>query len=75
MTTTLTTTNAATPEQFAMWRKLAKGLNEEQLIWIIRDCREAAEAMKGWNPVKEGFYEDQAFTYADELRARQMKRR
>ena len=66
------TTTAATAEQFATWRKLAKGLTEDQLRWIIQDCREAAEAMKGWNPVKEGFYEDQAFTYADELRARQM---
>ena len=66
------TTTAATAEHFAMWRKLAKGMSEDNLRWIIKDCREAAEAMKGWNPIKEGFYEDQAFTYADELRARQM---
>ena len=68
--TDTTTTSAATAEHFAMWRKLAEGLTELQLRWIIKDCRDAAEAMSGWNPVKEGFYEDQAFTYADELRAR-----
>lgn len=69
---TETTTSAATANDFATWREQAAGLNEEQLGWIIQDCREAAGAMKGWNPVKEGFYEDQAFTYADELRSRKM---
>lgn len=76
MTTTefapVAATAAATAADFADWRKRAKGLTESELRWVIQDCREAAEAMKGWNPVKEGFYEDQAFTYADELRARQM---
>lgn len=26
--------------------------------------------MRGFNPVREGYYEDQAFTYADELTRR-----
>jgi hypothetical protein len=73
--TATTTTAAATAVDFANWRKVAKTMTDFCLEYAIKDCREAAEAMKGWNPVKEGYYEDQAFTYADELRARQMKRR
>jgi hypothetical protein len=40
------------------------------LRYIVRDCRAAAANMRGWNPIREGYYEDQAFTYADELARR-----
>lgn len=61
---------AATVEDFKAWEKAAEACSNEQLLHIIRDCREAAQAMKGWNPVREGFYEDQAWTFADEYRKR-----
>jgi len=37
---------------------------------VIRDCRAAAANMRSFDPVREGYYEDQAFTYADELHRR-----
>jgi len=63
-------TEAATAEDFKAWREHAVLCTNDELLFIIRDCREAASAMRTHNPVKEGFYEDQAFTYADEYRDR-----
>ena len=60
----------ATPENFETWRQEAKTLNKESLIHAIQDCRNAEKAMRGWNPVKEGFYSDQASTYGMELNRR-----
>jgi len=45
-------------------------MDVDTLIWTIKDCRKAEESMRGWNPVKEGFYSDQASTYAMELKGR-----
>ena len=42
----------------------------DALMHTIQDCRNAEKAMRGWNPVKEGFYSDQASTYAMELNRR-----
>lgn len=69
-----TATEHAMPQDFARWREQAKQMTDEELIFVIRDCRKAAEAMRGWNPVKEGYYEDQAFTYSDERFARSAKK-
>jgi len=60
----------ATPENFKSWREEAKSMDTETLIWTIKDCRKAEEAMRSWNSVKEGFYSDQASTYAMELKGR-----
>lgn len=60
----------ATPADFARWRSHAETCDLGSLRFIIRDCRATAANMRGWNPVREGFYEDQAFTYADELARR-----
>ena len=60
----------ATPEDFAKWRAHAETLSTHALKWTIADCRYAASNMRGFNPVREGYYEDQAFTYADELARR-----
>ena len=48
----------------------AQRLSVSQLRYTIKDCREAAQAMKGWNPNMEGYYADEASVYADELRNR-----
>jgi len=60
----------ATPADFERWRDHAETLDCGALRYIVRDCRAAAANMRGWNPVREGYYEDQAFTYADELARR-----
>lgn len=64
----------ATHHDFARWRAEAEHMTEAELFFAIKDCRSAAEGMKGWNPVREGYYEDQAFTFADELRNRRAQR-
>lgn len=66
---------SATAQDFAKWEAHAKTLDVAALTYIVQDCREAAEAMRGWNPEKENFYADQAFTYADEIRRRQKEPR
>lgn len=60
----------ATPEDFAKWRSHAETLDTRALRWSIADCRQAARNLRDWNPEREGYYEDQAFTYADELARR-----
>jgi len=60
----------ATPENFKTWREEAKIMTVAELKYVIQDCRNAEKAMRGWNPVKEGFYSDQASTYGMELKTR-----
>lgn len=62
----------ATEADFDKWREHAESCDSVSLHHIISDCRRAAEAMKGWNPSREGYYIDQMCTYADERRRRQM---
>jgi hypothetical protein len=60
----------ATAADFARWELKARHMSNHELWWAARDARQAAEAMRGWNPVAEGRYEDEAHTYGDELRRR-----
>lgn len=60
----------ATPEDFATWEARAKAMSMACLAYTVRDCQQAAEAMRGWNPIKEGYYIDQACTYGMELTRR-----
>lgn len=64
------TANYATAADFTAWTERAKGMTVAALLYTINDCRQAAEAMRGWNPIKEGFYMDQASTYGMELTRR-----
>ena len=63
-------TGHATPEDFARWRSHAETCDLASLRYIIRDCRRVADNLRSFNPVREGYYADQAFTYADELSRR-----
>jgi hypothetical protein len=63
-------TEYATPEDFAKWRSHAETLCTVSLRYVIADCRFAAAGLRHSNPIREGYYEDQAFTYADELARR-----
>ena len=63
----------ATASDFAKWRHHAELCDNYSLRFIIEDCRETAKNMRKFNVVREGYYEDQAFTYADELARRLRK--
>jgi hypothetical protein len=60
----------ATAEDFARWGEQAANMTIAQLHYAAQDCRKAEIAMRGWNPVREGYYSDQACTFGDELRRR-----
>lgn len=60
----------AAPSDFQRWREHALTCDIASLKFIIRDCREVAKNMRSFNTTREGYYEDQAFTYADELSRR-----
>ena len=64
----------ATAADFTRWETLAKGMTDAALWHSARDCHAAAERMRGFNPVAEGRYDDEGFTYADELRRRRDRR-
>ena len=55
---------------FIKWEQEAKQCDIAALHHIINDCREARDAMRGWNPDKEAYYADQYWTFSDELRRR-----
>jgi len=62
----------ASVEDFLRWEEKAKKMTISELMYSARDCRKAEEAMRGWNPVAEGRYSDEAFTYGDEIRKRRL---
>ena len=64
------TRDSATAEHFARWEAHSKTLDVYTLKYIIQDCINAAENMKNWNPIREGFYLDQAATYGMEVTRR-----
>lgn len=66
----LCTHEFATPEHFTRWEEHAKMCDAYTLKYIIKDCQKAAEAMRGHNPIREGYYIDQACTYGMELTRR-----
>ena len=69
----LCTQGYATPEHFARWESHAKMCDMYTLTHIIRDCHNAAQNMRGWNTIREGFYIDQAATYGMEFTRRNNK--
>lgn len=66
--------NHATAADFAAWEARAATMSDADLRWSAQDARRAAEAMRGWNPIAEGRYDDEAHTYGDELRRRRANR-
>jgi hypothetical protein len=61
----------ATAADFITWETMALTMTEAELRYAAKDCRQAEAAMRGWNPIREGFYSDQAHTFGDALRRRQ----
>ena len=64
----------ATAEDFARWETKAASMTDAELLWSAQDARKAEAAMRGWNPIAEGRYSDEASTYGDELRRRRASR-
>ena len=48
----------------------AKQMTVEELEYSVRDCVEARNASKEWNPENENYYQDEASVYSQELRKR-----
>jgi hypothetical protein len=65
-------THPATAEDFAKWQAKASTMTIAELLYSARDARNAESAMRGWNPIAEGRYSDEACTYGDELRSRRL---
>lgn len=63
--------SGATAVEFTKWAADAKSRDLATLHYIVTDCRQAAQAMAGWNPGREAYYRDQSMTYGDEIRRRQ----
>jgi hypothetical protein len=66
-------TEYATAADFTRWELHAAECNSSSLHYIVRDCFQAADAMKNGNPIKEGYYQDQGNTYAHEIMKRKMR--
>ena len=65
--------SGATASEFVKWEAHAKAVDHAALVYIIEDCRQAREAMKGWNTDKENYYADQGMTYSQEQMRRIIK--
>ena len=63
----------ATAADFTRWEAKARSMTTAELLYSARDARQAEAAMRGWNPIAEGRYSDEASTYGDELRRRREK--
>ena len=68
-----TMATAATAADFTVWAAKAGVMTDAELFYAAKDCRQAEAAMRGWNPIAEGRYSDEASTYGDELRRRRSK--
>jgi hypothetical protein len=64
----------ATSADFTRWEAKAATMTDAELLWSAQDARQAEAAMRGWNPIAEGRYSDEASTYGDELRRRRASR-
>lgn len=63
----------ATSEDFTVWAARGAKMTADMLNHVIADCRAAQEAAQTYDPILEGFYSDQAATYADVRRRRLSK--
>lgn len=48
----------------------AKKMSVVELEYSVKDCCEARDASRGWNPENENYYQDEASVYSRELRRR-----
>ena len=48
----------------------AKKMSVVELAYSIKDCCEARDASRGWNPENENYYQDEASVYSREYNKR-----
>jgi hypothetical protein len=60
----------ATAEDFTRWEERALSMTNMELAFTIRDCLQAADAIKKIAPSREGYYLDQAYSFQKELSRR-----
>lgn len=72
MTNMHSTKRPATPADFARWEEKAQGMSLAALEYSIRDCSEAAKAMRDHDPIAEGVYLDEMHTYIAERNRRKL---
>ena len=65
--------SGATANDFNKWEDHAKSVDLDALKYIVGDCASARDAMKGWNPEKENYYQDMCLTYSHEIYMRLKK--
>ena len=73
----MNTHNGTSIIDWRYYEKKAKSMTEDQLRYVIQDCREAmksAPAEANFPCKAEGFYADEVHVYSGELRKRQGKR-
>ena len=64
----------ATAADFTRWQEMAQGMTVAELRYAADDCRKVEECWRGYDPMVEGFYADQAATFGTELyRRRQIR--
>ncbi len=65
-----TTNIPATAADFDRWEDKSRSMSRTELAYSITDCAKTANAL-AWNPVREGRYWDEYFTYAAEVARRE----
>ena len=64
----------ATAADFTRWQEMAQSMTVAQLRYAAADCRKVESCWRGYDPIVEGFYSDQAATFGTELyRRRQIR--
>jgi hypothetical protein len=64
----------ATVQDFQNWETAAASMTDAQLFYAAADCRKVEALWRGYDPIVEGFYSDQAATYGTELYRRANKK-
>ncbi len=62
----------ATAEDFTRWSERAVTMTTDALRWSIADALSASHAIDSHDPVRSGYYRDEALTYQNELNGREV---
>ncbi len=62
----------ATAEDFTRWNERALTMTTDALRWSITDALAASQAVDGHDPIRAGYYRDEALTYQSELNGREV---
>ena len=60
----------ATPLDQKRWESIATRMSVSELLFAAKDAREAQDAMRKWQPMREDYYVSKAICFNNELRRR-----